>query len=57
MPEIIYSIKIDRPERKNFPNKIKLRLYTTEKSIEAFYTNPATKDFMESFYMKGVVPN
>lgn len=51
MPEIIYSIKIDRPERKNFPNKIKLRLYTTEKSIEAFYTNPATKDFMESFYM------
>ncbi|CAD8158823.1 unnamed protein product [Paramecium pentaurelia] len=57
MPEIIYSIKIDRPERKNFPNKIKLRLYTTEKTIEALYNQSTTKDFMESFYMKDVVPN
>lgn len=57
MPEIIYSIKIDRPERRNFPNKIKLRLYTTEKTIEALYTQPTTKDFMETFYMKDVVPN
>jgi hypothetical protein len=38
MPEIIYSIKIDRPERRDCPNKIKLRLYCTEKTVEALYT-------------------